>query len=180
MRSALLIAASMFLVMGCSSRIQSVHVPYVPYVTNAPSDWVGAAVYVDSDVGDLTAILREAFAGANFIVVGTREEAVLVVSVRQSDTEGEGGSRGGQGYVRSQRTLSARATLDGRPIADGEVTLKFTIAEREDESDAEFEWRQDLEETAARKWLGNSVVIDLVEHLPLRASIAAPAGSGSK
>lgn len=90
------------------------------------------------------------------------------------------GSVDGQGYIRSKQTVTARATLDGRPIADGEATLNFTLAEREDESDAEFEWRQDLEQKAARRWLGNSVILDLVEQLPLRASVAAPTGSAPR
>lgn len=136
-------------------------------------DWRGASVFVASSAvtQDIAPIVEACFADAHFIVVGTREEARLVVRLEQRETSKEAGSVSAQHYSGTARVVDAIATYDGTRVAEAHVDLHFTVAMREGESWAEYRWREDLEEAAADKYVGGRIVEQILERVPLRASV---------
>lgn len=161
--------------LGCSHGRQNVPVERPPDSFWTEKDWRGTSVYVASTSAtqDIAPIVEAGFAEARFIVVGTREEARLVVRLEQGDAYGEGGSVGAQYFAGGGRVVDAVASYDGQRVADAHVDLKFTVAMREGESWAEFTWREDLERTAADEFVGATIVEQILARIPLRASVKA-------
>lgn len=158
---------------GCYAPRQNVPAPRPPTVSWAYPDWRGASVFVWAAPAtrDLAPLVEAELTNAHFIVVGSAAEARLVVRLTEVDGFTEGGSSGPQSYLRRRRIVDAKTLYDDLEVGSAHVELTITVAQRFGESWAELQQRQELETSAADRFVAASIADEVVTGLPLRDTL---------